>query len=256
MMKWYNAALQMRCMSYRYNAEILWYNIHMIRQKIVTVGGIELTLVFKRVKHLRITVKAGSAIVSIPQFMPQQQAQAFILQKLDWIKKHLERSAPPQEEKLADGDIVPLWGREYVLRTSIGGNKCSFDENYIYLQTQDGSLETRRKLLNALYRKELLCKGKEFLQHWQSVTGLKSNELRVRDMRTRWGSCNIKAKRLWLSLRLARFEERCASYVILHELLHLAEKGHNKRFYQLLSQYLCDWKTAKKLLNGKAVEIS
>ncbi len=227
-----------------------------MNQQTIIVDGVELTLTFKRMKHLRITVKDGRAAISAPMSMPKRQAEEFAQKKIEWIKEHLLRSAPQAEEKLFDGDILFLWGRQYTLRVDIGRNKCAYDDNYIYLQTKDGALETKKKLIKEFYRKELMQKGEKYLLYWQSVTGLKSEKFSVRDMKTRWGSCNIKEKRLWLSLRLARYDERCASYVVLHELLHLAEKGHNKRYYALLSQYCPEWRQAKKALERKAGEKS
>lgn len=220
----------------------------MNQQKTIIIDGIELQLIFKRIKHLRITVKEGKAVISAPLFMPKRQAAEFAQKKIEWIKKHLENSPPRIEEKLLDGDVLPLWGRQYLLKISIGHNKCSYDENFIYLQTKDGEPETKKKLIKEFYRKELFKKGGKFLLYWEAVTELKSAEFSVRDMKTRWGSCNIKEKRLWLSLRLARYDEKCASYVVLHELLHLVEKGHNKRFYCLLDEYYPEWRQAKKAL--------
>lgn len=236
--------------------DIICYNTHMNQQKTIIIDGIELTFTVKRIKHLRITVKDGRAVISAPVFMPQRQAEEFARKKIEWIKKHLEHSAPQEEEQMMDGGILSLWGRQYILRSSIGRNKCSYDENYICLQTKDGAPETKKKLIKKFYRKELLKKGEEFLLYWEEITGLKSTEFSVRDMKTRWGSCNIKAKRIWLSLRLARYDEKCASYVVLHELLHLAEKGHNKRFYALLCHYCPDWRQAKKTLERQAGEKS
>ena len=70
-------------------------------------------------------------------------------------------------------------------------------------------------------------------------------------MRTRWGTCNVKTKKLWFSVQLAQKPPECLDYVIVHELAHLLERGHNKRFYALLDQFMPGWREWKARLNGK-----
>lgn len=78
--------------------------------------------------------------------------------------------------------------------------------------------------------------------------GLHANEWRIRDMKTRWGTCNIRERRIWLSLHLAKYPPQCLEGVITHELVHLLERGHNKRFYHFMDLFYPDWRTVKKML--------
>jgi predicted metal-dependent hydrolase len=71
----------------------------------------------------------------------------------------------------------------------------------------------------------------------------------VKLMRTRWGTCNARAKRIWLSLELAKKPLHCLDYVILHEMVHFLEQSHNQRFKTLMSHYLPEWKNYKSQLN-------
>ncbi|MDD4316265.1 MAG: SprT family zinc-dependent metalloprotease [Clostridia bacterium] len=221
-------------------------------QKKAVVDGVELTFVFKKVKHLRITITEGKGRVVIPPFITEKKAEDFVRQKLAWIQRHLERGAPLVEE-YNDGDRLSLWGREYTIVTSQGANRCAYDDERIYLQTRDGSLEAKRKLVNRLFRSELESKAEEYLAYWQGVTELQCSSLTFRDMKTRWGSCNINTKKIRLSLRLARYDENCTSYVVLHELLHLVERYHNKRFYALLTHYYPEWEAARRRLCARDV---
>lgn len=79
-------------------------------------------------------------------------------------------------------------------------------------------------------------------------TGLEPAEIRIRDMRTRWGSCNTRERRIWMSLQLAGYPDELVSYVALHELVHLAEPSHNRRFWALVSRYMPDWSSRRQLL--------
>lgn len=80
---------------------------------------------------------------------------------------------------------------------------------------------------------------------------LEISEFRIKNMKTRWGTCNIRDKRIWLSLSLAKKPPICLEYVIVHELSHLYEKGHNKRFYTILDSYFQGRKEAESLLKIK-----
>lgn len=87
-----------------------------------------------------------------------------------------------------------------------------------------------------------------YFDQWEPVLGVHAAERRVRTMKTRWGSCNIKDKRIWLSSYLGVYPEECLEYVIVHELCHLLERGHNARFYSLVESCLPDWKERRKIL--------
>ncbi|OMH41079.1 hypothetical protein BLW93_01805 [Desulfurobacterium indicum] len=68
-------------------------------------------------------------------------------------------------------------------------------------------------------------------------------------LKTRWGTCNPKAKRIWLNLELIKKPTECLEYVILHELAHFIERHHNKNFKAILDKYMPNWKITKDKLN-------
>lgn len=75
-----------------------------------------------------------------------------------------------------------------------------------------------------------------------------ASEVRIKNMRTRWGTCNIDKRRIWINLQLAKKPVECLEYVVVHELVHLLEKNHTHRFHALVEQYCPTWREAKKLL--------
>lgn len=81
--------------------------------------------------------------------------------------------------------------------------------------------------------------------------GVTVNEFGVRQMKTRWGSCNIRAKRIWLNLELAKKSPACLESVVVHEMVHLLERLHNKRFYRLMDRFLPTWRETEKELEGR-----
>ena len=79
--------------------------------------------------------------------------------------------------------------------------------------------------------------------------GVTVNFWGVKLMKTKWGSCNPRAKRIWFNLELAKQSPRCLEYIVVHEMVHLLERHHNKRFYAYLEKFLPDWKECREELN-------
>ena len=69
-------------------------------------------------------------------------------------------------------------------------------------------------------------------------------------MKTKWGTCNIEARRIWLNLELAKKPVQCLEYILVHELVHLLERHHNERFQALLNLYLPQWQVFRDELNA------
>ena len=95
----------------------------------------------------------------------------------------------------------------------------------------------------------------QFNLAYELVRKLKSNEWRTKYMKTRWGTCNIVAKRIWLNVQLAQKPTICLEYVILHELTHLIEKHHNARFYGYVAKYMPDWQEIRARLNNLRLDV-
>jgi predicted metal-dependent hydrolase len=90
----------------------------------------------------------------------------------------------------------------------------------------------------------------KLLPHWQTKLGVESNDIGIKKMKTKWGSCNIQAKRLWLNLELAKKPPECMEYILVHELVHLIERHHNERFRAIMDKNMPDWRERRNLLNS------
>jgi len=99
-------------------------------------------------------------------------------------------------------------------------------------------------------RRTLKKVAPQVVEYWAQVMGLPMPDIAIRRMTTRWGTCNTATKRITLNLELARRDPSLLEYVVVHELAHLIERGHNQRFYAVMEQYLPDWKQRRRLLNG------
>ncbi len=86
--------------------------------------------------------------------------------------------------------------------------------------------------------------------HWQPVIGVPVAQWGVKKMKTRWGSCNPVARRIWLNLELAKKPPRCLEYILVHEMVHLLEWHHNDRFRGLMGCFLPSWRLRRDELNS------
>lgn len=108
--------------------------------------------------------------------------------------------------------------------------------------------QSRQKIMYDWYREQLKSRIPSLIQKWQPVMDVKVNEWRIKHMKTRWGSCNINAGRIWLNLELAKKPATCLQYIVVHEMAHLLERRHNARFRNLMDKFLPDWRIYEKEL--------
>jgi predicted metal-dependent hydrolase len=89
------------------------------------------------------------------------------------------------------------------------------------------------------------------IARWEQIIGVNVADWGIKKMKTRWGSCNTRARRIWMNLSLIRKPQLCLEYVLVHELVHLLEASHNQRFYALMTQYMPNWREHQLTLEGK-----
>lgn len=98
------------------------------------------------------------------------------------------------------------------------------------------------------YRKRLRQVLPAMFEKWERILDVRCNKVTIRDTRSQWGSCSIRTKNISISVWLGAFPEECIEYVVVHELVHLLESGHNDRFYGLLDQYYPQWEECRRKL--------
>ena len=119
---------------------------------------------------------------------------------------------------------------------------------------EDADTEAREKLMNNWYRKELTRVLESFIPNCEEKTKVNANEYKIKNMKTRWGTCNIDKKRIWINLQLVKKPIECLEYVLIHELVHLIEKNHTNKFYALVEEFYPTWKETKKTLDTMPLE--
>lgn len=204
--------------------------------------------------YLRVNPPHGNVSLRLPYGVAPFIVEKFVLENWKIIQEEVERVKLLKNiNRIDDGTSVKIWGKD--LRLNIKEGKKSHaniegGEVYMEIKGQD-SQEKRLHVLEDLHRKELARVAGPILEGYEEKMGLNIKEWRIKKMKTRWGSCNVKEKRIWLNLGLASYPKSCLEMVIVHELTHLIERGHNERFYRILEEYFPNWEDVDEILKGR-----
>lgn len=226
--------------------------------KEILINNIPIEIEKKRIKnmYLRILAPDGRIKVTAPMKVKDEEVFRFINSKLDWIEKHREQLQRQTHHKILQyetGDQLYLWGRKYrlvIIETKQRG-RVKVLENEVILYSKEGSTsEQRKRIMDAWYKSALEQELPFLIARWEGKLGVKASSWKIRDMKTRWGTCNIRTKGICFNLQLAKKPMICLEYVVVHELVHLLERSHNHVFKAYMSHYLPEWRNIKKELNS------
>ncbi len=224
----------------------------------ITVNGIEVQVVRKDINNLHLAVYPpdGRVRVAVPRHVTDDNVRLAIVSKLSWIKKQQKDFAgqPRQSErKYVSGECYYFLGRRYRLQLieRVGKHEIKLlKSGRLKMFVNPSTLViNKEKLLYAWYREELKKLVPSLLEKWQPIVGKKTSDWSIRKMKTKWGSCNIEARRILLNLELAKKPLECLEYILVHELVHLHERNHNDQFKELLDKLLPNWETSRRILN-------
>ncbi|MCR5403914.1 MAG: M48 family metallopeptidase [Butyrivibrio sp.] len=221
-------------------------------------AGIELLLIRKRIKnmYLRIIPPEGEVRLTAPLRASNKDLENFVIKNADWVHRkcvEIQRRPVASPLEYVSGERHFLWGIPYELFVEQAKrNSVSIEGNYIVLKiTNAGTPEDREKVMNEWYRRELKKAIGHYLPDCELITGKQASDWGVRNMRTRWGTCNVAKKRIWLNLQLAKKSTECLKYVIIHELVHLYERHHNARFHGYMDKFCPGWREIREKLNKR-----
>ena len=150
---------------------------------------------------------------------------------------------------MENGDTVFWLGRSCRLSVlergrGIGARLTGPDVLELYAPP-GASPERKREILDGWYRDRLKELIPSLAAKWEAALGVRAAEWGIKRMKTRWGTCNVRARRIWLNLELATRPPECLEYVVAHELAHLIERSHNARFHGILDRVLPNWRKVR-----------
>lgn len=205
--------------------------------------------------YLRIVPPDGNIKVSAPIMCRDEEIRNFVLKKMpqiSMIQNDFKNQPRQTKREYVSGEAHYLWGKPYMLEVKYGNKKSEVIKNpgRIVLKVPDGTDEKKREsILTEWYRTELKRNLEIVSKKCEQNTGIKADEYRVKNMKTKWGTCNIENRRIWINLQLVKKPLECLEYVVTHELVHLIERNHTNRFRELVDGFYPGWRQAKKKLS-------
>ena len=220
------------------------------------IEGIPVEITRKKMKNMLIRIDRDTALVkvSIPKRVSFSTAEDFVRKNLEWVIKKRNEVLERTEDKPQDyvsGEMIELWGEKYPLDfiPSYSDKGVYMKENRVVLLAPlDFTAAEREELIKQWYRVKLWQAIVELKDECCSIAGVSPKEWHIRDMKTKWGTCNYSVGRIWLSLMLAKRPKICLKYVMLHELTHLYVPNHGPEFKAYMDKFCPEWRDIKKLL--------
>jgi predicted metal-dependent hydrolase len=220
----------------------------------ITVDDLVVEVVRKNIKNLNLSVRSpdGKVRVSVPRRISDATVRQVVLERMEWIKSqqawfasHAER-ATLHYVSLEKYDYL---GHTYLLQVMDCAQrpKVSLHGERLELHVPSGSNEAlRAQALEAWYRAQIKLLIPPLIARWEPVMGVQVAEWGVKRMRTKWGTCSIRARRIWLNLELIKLPPEYLEYVVVHEMNHLLERLHTPRFKALLDQFMPGWRELRQ----------
>jgi hypothetical protein len=230
----------------------------MIERRQISIRGLPVDVVRKGIKNLHLGVYPphGRVRVAAPLAVSDEAVRLAVIGKLGWIKRQRARfEEQPRESKreMVSGESHYFLGQRYRLNVVVQNgparvairNKRKID---LFVRQGTGTFQ-RERVLHAWYRRQLKALIPPLIAQWEDAMGVKVAEWGVKQMKTKWGACNVEARRIWLNLELAKKPVQCLEYIIVHEMAHLVERHHNDRFTKLMDSFLPQWRLQRAELN-------
>ena len=224
----------------------------------MTVSDLTVEVVRKDIKNLHLGVYPpnGRVRVATPLVISDEAVRLAVIGKLGWIKRQQAKfEAQPRQSprEMVSGESHYFLGQRYRLRvlayTGPPRIRCSGTDFLDLFVRPETTVEQRQRVLECWYREQLRERIPPLLEQWQPMLGVRVADWGIKKMKTRWGSCNTRARRVWFNLELAKKPARCLEYVVVHELVHLLERNHGDRFKALMDRYLPAWRGCREELN-------
>jgi len=225
----------------------------------IEVSGIPVDVDRKAIKNLHVGVYPpdGRVRVAVPERMDEDAIRLAIVSRLGWIRrqqKGFSDQIRQSERQMITGESHYFRGRRYNLDVGERDGAPTVrlrNHRVMELRVRPGTGQAKREeILHRWYRRQLRAELQPLIEKWAPRIGVDVPEWGIRKMKTKWGSCNTDAGRIWLNLELAKKPRTCVEYILVHEMVHLLERRHTERFRRLIDGIMPDWRIRKDELNA------
>ena len=230
--------------------------------KKIKVGELDITVKYRKgMKKIYLRVEKNSDIVvKAPLRTPNYIIKKLIYDNIAELKRRQNNiiNNSPKKREYKTGKTYFVFGQELPVEVvKSNKNTLIITEEKIVLVVKDEN-QDREKIFQKGIREKLRQQSLCFIKKYELIMNVKANELRIKKMKTRWGTCNLEAKRIWINEELVKYPISCLEHIVVHELTHLLEINHTPRFYKLLEYYYPEYrqndiliKDFNRYLNGR-----
>jgi predicted metal-dependent hydrolase len=226
--------------------------------KELVVSGVPVQVVRKNIKNLHLATYPpdGRVRIAVPLHVDDEAVRLAVTSKLGWIRRQqavYEEQARQSKREMVTGESHFVRGRRYRLDVveRAGKQEVRLKGGKLLMIVRPGSTPAqRRELLNRWHREQLRSRIPRLIEKWEPLVGQSLAEWGIKKMRTRWGTCNPEARRIWVNLELAKKPPECLEYIVVHELVHLIERTHNDTFKAHMDRLMPLWRTHRDTLNA------
>lgn len=225
----------------------------------IRIGEIDIDVTYKDIKnvHLGVYPPNGQVKISAPLRTAPDVLRVFAISKISWIKKQQLKFRAQEREPVKDfvsRESHYFLGKRYLLKViehdAPPRIEIKHDTLTIFVRPATEA-KKRQMILEEWYRRNLKEIASAIIAKHEKRLKVSVNQLGVKKMKTRWGTCNGKAGRIWLNLELAKKSREFIEYIIVHEMIHILERRHNEIFIAYMDRFLPEWRfTGKSVILG------
>ena len=213
----------------------------------------DVKIIKKDVKNITLKVRPnGEAILTAPKTASDEHIKFIIKKRAKWIaqKRAFFASFKMPEKEYVSGEDFKYLGRSYRLKVvQSKEERVKLQCGYLELFVKDkNDLERKRNLVYEWYNEKATLYFFNILQEFNKIVKQDIKSVKIRQMKTRWGSCNPYKSYINLNIELIKKSRACIEYVVFHEIAHLLYPDHSKKFYDYLTLYMPDWQKRKEIL--------
>lgn len=223
------------------------------------ISGLRVELVRKSIKNLHLGVYPpdGRVRVAAPPSVSDEAVRLAVVTRMGWINRQRDkflRQARQSERDYVSGETHFHLGQRYRVRLieqpGASHVRLTSDRRLELLVPKDRGREFRERVVQRWQRELLRERGQALTVEWADRLGVEPPAIGIKRMKTKWGSCNPAAKRIWLNLELIKRPPECINYLVLHEITHLIEPNHSDAFLAFLDRHMPNWRTYRDELNA------
>lgn len=194
----------------------------------------------------------GEIVVSAPYGISERYIQEFVNSKKNWIAKKLEVLAEKKKKEtfeLITGEIIRIFGREYTIEVfDLRPDDCKIEGDKLKIYSMNNSYEAKKKILEKFLFFKLTDLLTELNERIGKEIGYLPEKIKVRNMKSRWGSCNSSKRHINYNLQLYSKAVEAIEYVVLHELSHIPHPHHQKPFWDFVRKFMPDYRLRQEML--------